>query len=164
MSFDFFAFRCREPSLDDTCFGICDDENGEKAYIDRTNRDKWIATVKNPRKVTVTFTAIDKCVLQDSDYKGRGRCDGMLTSQDHLYLIELKNKRESWAQDAIRQLTSTIEFLQEFHPDKLKTFRYKKAFACNKKRKFEFIEHEKKIKFYRKYNFRLDRNSEVKMS
>ena len=142
----------------DESFGICDDENGEKAYTDITNENKWIATVLNENRILLTFTAIDKCILQDSEYPERGRCDGMLTSQNHLFLIELKNQRPpGWKNIAIGQLESTIKFLQEFHKRELQRFKYKKAFACNKRhRGFKVIDHEKQSKFFRKYKFRLD--------
>ncbi|MEY4978801.1 MAG: hypothetical protein RLZZ352_1071 [Pseudomonadota bacterium] len=48
-------------------FGVCDDQTGQTAYVDTFvgNADHWIATVENKNQVPVTFTAIDKCVIQD---------------------------------------------------------------------------------------------------
>lgn len=44
---NFFDPACQEPPFTHTLFGICDDEDGNKAYTDVTNPDKWIATVEN---------------------------------------------------------------------------------------------------------------------
>ena len=48
MSVNFFEPSCQEPSKSDKCFGICDDRNGDVAYTDTTDSDKWIALVENP--------------------------------------------------------------------------------------------------------------------
>ena len=61
------------------------------------------------------FTAVDKCVLLDSEFEGHGRCDGMLTTDIHLYLVELKNQNPPWRTHAIDQLESTIQILRDNH-------------------------------------------------
>ena len=90
MKLNFFGVDCQYPSIAVNSFGLCDNQDGTKAYPDTANPDTWIAEVKNEDNLQITFTAIDKCVLQDHEYKGRGRCDGMLTTDTHLYLVELK--------------------------------------------------------------------------
>lgn len=152
---NFFDPRCQSGPFSDTQFGLCDDQNMTMACVNTTDPGRWIATVDNPAQKIVTFTAIDKCVINDDEHAGRGRCDAMLTTDDGLYLVELKNQRTEWRTHAVNQLTSTIEFLRTTHD--LSQFRHKKAFACNKKsRPFATIDNEKQNVFFRSYGFRLD--------
>ncbi len=160
MSWEFLASPCKEPSRTDIEFGICDDENGTKAYTDIDNPISWIATVSNENKKNVSFIAVDKCILQDTDEPGRGRCDGILVTEDQLYFVELKNQKKSWISDAIEQLESTIEFFKESH--NMEDFRHKKAFACNKKSKhFQEIDNEQNLNFFRKHKVRLDVQADI---
>jgi hypothetical protein len=157
MSLNFFINDCQEPNISDNEFGICDDENGTKAYTATHFRGKWIATVKNTNSIPLMFTPIDKCILDDNDFPGRGRCDGMLRSDIHLFLIELKNQQKGWKTDAIEQLESTIQFLKDNHIAELEKYKYKKAFACNKRHGyFQEIDNEFQLQFYRKHKFRID--------
>ena len=152
---DFFKPECQSGPFDQDQFGLCDDQNATRAYADTTSPEKWVATVKNPSQKAVTFTAIDKCVIQDCDEPDRGRCDGMLTTDDLLYLVELKDQRINWMPHAIKQLESTIRFLRNYHD--LTRFRHKKAFACNKRHKpFAHIDNELMLRFHRNYGFRID--------
>ena len=154
---DFFNPECQSGPFSQERFGLCDDQNATRAYADTTSPEKWVATVKNPSQKAVTFTAIDKCVIQDGDEPDRGRCDGMLTTVDLLYLVELKDQRAHWQPHAIAQLESTILFLRQHHLDDLSRFRHKKAFACNKRhRAFATIDHELKRRFFQSYGFRID--------
>lgn len=162
MSLNFFDTPCKEPALNHQEFGICDPENGTKAYTTTAEKGTWGATVKNENRMSVAFTAIDKCVLHDGDYPGRGRCDGMLTTDKHLYLVELKNTKFSEDAAGLKQIESTIQFLQEYHPDKLDSYTHKKGFVCNKRRpQFQVIENEKMRKFRDTYGFRIDLQAKV---
>lgn len=161
---NFFDPNCQQGPYTATTFGLCDPENGGVAYVDAASRNQqqWIATVENPSQQAVTFTAIDKCVIQDGDEPGRGRCDGMLTTQHLLYLVELKDQRKVWQTHAIEQLESTIQFLLAAHPDVSGRFRHKKAFACNKKHPaFVSVDHDEQQRFYKSYGFRLDLQATV---
>ena len=153
---DFFKPECQSGPFDQVQFGLCDDQNTTRAYVDTTNPSKWVATVKNPSQKAVTFTAIDKCVIQDGDEPTRGRCDGMLTTEDLLYLVELKDQKTNWQPHAIEQLASTIEFLRTRHTD-LSRFRHKKVFACNKRHR-AFVTHDNEFqrRFFKQYGFRID--------
>ena len=62
MSLDFFNNECKENSRNDRNFGLCDKQNGDRAYSDNSNPDDWIAIVKNNFK-EITFTPIDNCIL-----------------------------------------------------------------------------------------------------
>lgn len=152
---DFFKPECQSGPFSEARFGLCDDQNATRAYVDTATPEKWVATVENPSQRAVTFTAIDKCVIQDGDEPGRGRCDGMLTTEDLLYLVELKDQVPPWRQHAIDQLESSIRFLLDHHD--VSRFRHKKAFACNKRRQvFATIDNDLQLRFRRDYGFRID--------
>jgi hypothetical protein len=153
----------QEPPTKDIIFGICDDQNGQKAYIDRSDKDKWIATVFNERSFQLIFTAIDKGVINDNEHPNMGRCDGMITSNEHIYFLELKLQRKGGIAKAKCQLASTIDIFNQVHPNKLETYKHRKAFICNKKYPyFHVIEHEEKMAFFVKYKARLDINTDIK--
>ena len=155
MTVDFFKVICQEPLRKDFEFGLCDDNNGQKAYTNIDDPEKWIAKVKNDNKKELVFTAIDKCIINDEEHIGRGRCDGMLTSDEHLFFVELKDKLPPWQTEAKVQLESTVQFFIESHDASV--FKHKKIFACNKKaKKFIEIDNEENLKFFRKYKFRID--------
>lgn len=161
MSMNFFETTCQETPTNTSLFGLCDDQNGLKAYTNTSDSTKWIATVKNDSRKRLTFTAIDKCVIKDHEQIGRGRCDGMLTSSEHLLFIELKDiKKGGWVSDAIEQLESTVKFFKEHHD--VNRYRHKKAYACNKQKgHFREIDNEFNLRFFRKYKFRIDVQAEI---
>jgi hypothetical protein len=162
---DFFNVQCQSGPFTQARFGVCDDQVGQAAYVDTApaNAEKWIATVDNQKQIPVTFTAIDKCVIQDTDEPGRGRCDAMLSTSNSLILLELKDRKgkSNWRQHACDQLESTIRFLNDHHPGQLEQFTRKKAHACNrKKRGFVELESELKRRFWQ-YRFHLDTQATV---
>lgn len=160
MSIDFFNVKCQEPTLNADLFGLCDDQDGTKAYTNSDDPIKWIATVKNINKETIVFTAIDKCIIQDDELYGIGRCDCMLNTDNHIYFVELKDQAKGWISNAIEQLESTIQLFSTNH--NIKQYKHKKAFACNKNRKhFQEIDNELNLRFFRKYGVRLDVQSEI---
>ncbi|MCK9640259.1 MAG: hypothetical protein M0R39_10150 [Prolixibacteraceae bacterium] len=159
MSLNFLVNKCREAERTDLLFGLCDDQDGKKAYSNTDDQTKWIATVKNNKALALVFTPIDNCIIQKDEYPGRGRCDGMLTSAEHIYFVELKDIAKGWITDTIDQLESTIEFFKENHD--INTFRHKKAFACNKHRHFQAIDNEFNLAFFRKHRVRIDIQAEI---
>ncbi|MCU7616682.1 hypothetical protein NZ698_05690 [Chryseobacterium sp. PBS4-4] len=168
MSLNFFDNSCQEIPINKKLFGIRDDIDGIKAYIDENNPDDWAATVKNEKGnngegYNILFTAIDKCVLNDVEYPNRGRCEGMLTTEKHLFLLELKDRAKLHSGDMLIQLESTINFLNEFHPNELSNYKHKKVFGCNKKKKgiFYEIDNELQKKFFDKYKFRIDIQTDI---
>ena len=159
---EFFAAACQSGPFDLQTFGLCDDRTSTCAYVDTTTPSRWTATVMNPHCRPVTFTAIDNCVLKDGEALDTPRCDGMLTTGDLLYLVELKDQRAHWLPHAMAQLQSTIELLRAHHPDDLKRYRHKKVFACNKRSgAFRRIDQETQLRFFRTYGFRIDVQSTV---
>lgn len=160
MSLNFLNNTCKEQERFDLTFGICDSQDGTKAYSDAKNPETWIASVKNDSAIGLTFTPVDKCLIKDNEYPGRGRCDGILTSEQHLYFVELKNQAKDWISDAIVQLGSTIEFFKAAHD--IDQFKHKKAFACNKKRRqFHEVDNELNLSFFRKHKVRIDVQAEI---
>ncbi len=53
MSVYFFGTECTEPSRTDDVFGICDGQDGGKAYSNTTDKNKWIAVVKNSKGLSI---------------------------------------------------------------------------------------------------------------
>lgn len=159
---NFFKPDCQEPAINESKFGLCDDQNGTKAYTNINDQTKWIATVQNEKNKNLTFTAIDKCVLNDDEEPDRGRCDGMLISDsnEHIYFVELKDQSKKWTQHAINQLGSTVIFFIENHD--ISIYKYKKAFACNKKHPhFQEIDNELNLHFFRTYGVRIDLQARI---
>ncbi|MCB9287529.1 MAG: hypothetical protein H6560_09440 [Lewinellaceae bacterium] len=161
MSVNFFGTECTEPSKTDELFGICDDQDGEKAYSDTTDKNKWIAVVKNSKGLAASFTAIDHCIiiLKEGTKDEESTCDGMITFTDSLYQLK-KQGTGGWVSKAIAQLENTIKLLIAHHD--LKAFKYKKAFACNKKHpRFRSIDNEQNKRLFVTYGFRLDVQAEI---
>lgn len=166
MSMIFFETDCEEATRNERQFGICDDQNGTKAYTDIVDRNKWIAKVINENGINVSFTAIDNCIIifKEGTKDKESSCDGMLTFSQSLYLVELKEQGVGgWISAAKGQLENTIKLISENHD--LSNFRYKKAFACNRKHpNFTVIDTaERKSFFKRTKGFRIDVQAEIKI-
>ena len=151
MSLDFFNEECQYPSTSTDIFGLCDNNDGSRAFPNFDNEEIWIAEVKNIGKFEIVITAIDSCLLRHDEYPDRGRCDCMLTTETHLYFIELKNKRRKWIPGAMEQLESTMELFKGSHD----IFQYKKrkVFACNRKKRFVEITNAENKEFLRRTDF-----------
>lgn len=161
---NFFNTACQKGGITESLFGLCDDQAGGPAYVDfANNNDNWVATVINNSGLTLVFTAIDKCVLNDNDEKGRGRCDAMLTSSEHLYFVELKSAKKSTISHGKAQLASTIQFFLKHHLPAYSNYRHRKAFLCNNRKNSRFIviDNEEQKRFYREHGFRLDIQNQV---
>ncbi|HMU98901.1 MAG TPA: hypothetical protein PLJ37_08910 [Chitinophagales bacterium] len=164
MSVNFFETDCKESSRNEKQFGICDDQDGAKAYTDTTDNTKWIAKVTNDNEIDISFTAIDNCIIvyKEGTKEKESSCDGMLTFAQSLYLVELKKQSTGgWIADAKGQLENTIQLLSENHD--LSDFRFKKAFACNRKHpNFTVIDTAERKSFFERTNgFRIDVQAEI---
>jgi hypothetical protein len=164
MSVNFLETDCKEPPRTNNTFGICDDQNGSKAYTSITDNEKWIAKVINNANLAISFTAIDNCIVvfKEGTKDKESTCDGMLTFAESLYLVELKKQGTGgWLSDAKSQLENTIKLLHANH--QLNVFRYKKAYACNKKHpNFTVINAAERKAFFEKTNgFRIDAQTEI---
>ncbi|MBS1571899.1 MAG: hypothetical protein JST62_05830 [Bacteroidetes bacterium] len=166
MSANFFETDCKESSRNEKQFGICDDQNGTKAYTDTTDNRKWIAKVTNNNDIDISFTTIDNCIVvyKEGTKEKESSCDGMLTFAQSLYLVELKKQSTGgWIADAKGQLENTIKLLSKNHD--LSNFRFKKAFACNRKHpNFTVIDTAERKSFFERTNgFRIDVQTEIKI-
>jgi len=163
MSVNFFDSNCQEPPIDKPLFGICDNQNGERAYTDITDQNKWIATVENNNQVAIIFTAIDHCIeIRGENGDMDKRCDGMITYPDNIVFIELKDKEASWISDAINQLEVTINHFIANHD--LNIYKHKRAFACNKRHpRFQVIDTALKQRFFSEYRVRLNIEATIKI-
>lgn len=160
MNIDFFVPECQSDNIKTGKFGICDSldtSSKTPAYVDYDNEESWIACVENVSGNSVTFTAIDNCVVirrenGEMDY----RCDAMLTNVDNIVFIELKSQRRDWIQHAVwEQLYTTIKHFCENND--IGKYRYRRAFVCNRKHpRFDHSNKELMQTFYRKTGVRLN--------
>ena len=165
---DFFNNQCREPAIEHKKFGICDDEDGTKAYTDCENPDKWIAVIMNTNEISLTFTPIDNCLMMKNEYPGVKRCDGMITAEKQLYLFELKNKKGSTYGESLKQLESTIRHLYENNTREMENYNYKRACICKRKKKKKYHSNDSynadNSRLRRAYGFRLEVDNEIFIS
>ena len=149
-------------------FRLCDDPNEDPAYIDTDIDDcsKWIATVENNQEIEVIFTAIDNCIeILRSDGTMDNRCDGMLTYNNHLIFVELKEKnyRNNWVVKGEKQLKNTINVFIANHD--LEIYKSKKAYiANNKKPTFQSSQITRMDKFKDETGFRLIIQNTIEIS
>ena len=126
---DFFQNQCAETPQSNTKFYIVDDRNQTPAYTTTEKFDEKITEVENPNGKNVVFTPIDHCLITGNNPK---RCDGMLTGEKFLFLVEIKDrKRKRFAgakKEAKEQLTQTIALLRKTHPDLDNLFPKRKAY------------------------------------
>ena len=82
----------------------------------------------------MTFMPLDhNIVIHPTPDTTYSLCDGMLyeSNKDFLAFIELKVRKESWMNEAVTQLRSTIELFSENHD--ISEYRKRVAYAANKK-------------------------------
>ncbi|MBO1057617.1 MAG: hypothetical protein HEQ27_14265 [Dolichospermum sp. JUN01] len=167
MSINFFDANCQSQT-NQYKFGLCDDPNKDKdpAYIDTVDCSKWIAIVENNQEIEVIFTAIDNCIeILRSDGTMDNRCDGMLTYNNHLIFVELKerNFRNKWVGKGEEQLKNTINVFIANHD--LEIYKSKKAYiANNKKPTFQSSQITRMDKFKDETGFRLIIQNTIEIS
>lgn len=116
-------------------FGICDipPPPAQKAYIDSTNGQDWIAIVDNFYEESITFIPIDNCIeIRRPDGTMDNRCDGFLYYDVSIIFVELKQrniKGNKWIKDGDNQLRVTIGLFEK-EPES-KAFSVKKAYIAN---------------------------------
>lgn len=134
MSVDFSLGTCQSKSSK-KLFGLCDDlpPPHKPAYINETDGAKWIAVVDNYYEYEVTFTAIDHCIpIFLADGVMSKRCDGMLSYNDTVVFVELKQRAQlgsDWIIDAELQLRTTIGYFKA--SEQAGSFKSKRAYAAN---------------------------------
>ncbi len=107
MAINFFEADCTD-STNETVFGIYDVPPATLSFADSEN---WHVWVDNENGIDVTFIAIDQC-LEIPKADGE-RCEGMLTYNDMLIFIELKDRDGGrWAGKSRDQLINTIRLFK----------------------------------------------------
>jgi hypothetical protein len=162
MSIDFEKEACQQ-QIEANRFGICDDLPQQPAYLDTTELQKWMALLENELEFKITFTAIDNCIeIRRGNGDMDNRCDGMLTYDDNIIFVELKNVRSEWITNGLAQLERTIQHFMDNYD--MSTIRHKRAFLCNKKHpQFQVIEQTTKQQFFQKYKVRLNIQAIIKI-
>jgi hypothetical protein len=129
---DFFQAKCRTDDIEESGFGICDDTIQPWAYPDYLDKSKWIVSVRNAKGQKITFIAVDKCLdIRDDEKEKVSTCDAILTQNDSIVFVELKDRDPPWIAKAMSQLKSTIDIFSKNHD--ISKFKHKRAFASNKK-------------------------------
>jgi hypothetical protein len=110
-----FKILCQDVS-DARRFGICDDKDHQRAYIDTDNGADWMAVVHNDNREEVTFTALDNCIeMRKANGTMEKRCEGMLTFNGTIIFVEIKESAadaQSWAKVADKQLRVSIASIE----------------------------------------------------
>ncbi len=168
MSINFFDANCQSQTSQSK-FGLCDDPPPSKdpAYIDIDDCSKWIAIVENNQEIEVIFTAIDHCTeILRSDGKMDNRCDGMLTYNNNIIFVELKERKYTnsvWIEEGENQLRKIISVFINNHD--LQIFKSKKAYIANsKKPQFQYSHKERMQKFRNDTGFTLIIQNTIKVS
>lgn len=103
MAIDFFKSECRQKT-NEPIFGIYD---APPATLSFSKEEDWVVWIDNDQEKEIIHTAIDGCV-DIPDNEGE-RCESMLTYDDVLIFLELKDRDGGrWAGKARDQLINTI--------------------------------------------------------
>ena len=103
MAIDFFKSECKQKTKEPV-FGIYD---APPATLLFSKGEDWIVWIDNDQEKEITHTAIDGCI-DIPDNEGE-RCESMLTYEDVVIFLELKDRDGGrWAGKARDQLLNTI--------------------------------------------------------
>lgn len=139
MPINFLSAVCQEVT-DEVLFGICDDTPPPHipAYLnhDKLAKPGWIAEVINANAKEVTFTAIDNCiVIKRANGTDESRCEGMLTYEDAIIFLELKDRvSKGWLVKSRDQLITTITVFSQNHD--INNYKARRAHVANAQRPF----------------------------
>jgi hypothetical protein len=164
MSVDFFKIECQEITTEKK-FGLYDAEDSTPAKINLIDEASWNATVINHKAKEVLFTAIDNCIemlRENGDMDSR--CDAMLSYEDNLFFVELKNKRHSWQAEGLAQIESTINHLKAENEEFYFGFKKRKAIVSNSKHqfpRFQEINIEQREYFMKTHKVRIQFDAEI---
>lgn len=157
---DFFVPHCQRNKIVAEKFGLCDKEDKSvktPAYVDFDHPEQWIAVVENQTHKPLNFTAVDNCVeILRENGEMANRCDVMLTNEDYIVFVELKDQKGNWIEHAVYdQLQTTIDYFKANHD--ISKYRYKRAFACNRQHpKFKCSNKERMQSFFKQNGIRLN--------
>lgn len=121
----------------------------------------------NPEGVVIQFAVVDKCLLQDSDQPGQGRCEGMFMYHSHCCWFEIKHQ-EDWGKarkKAYRQLEDTIQFFRSSHPIAADTVLFALVALLGKRRSpaVSTANQEKRLHFLDNYGVSLIEGNEIRI-
>ncbi len=132
---DIFKLLCQD-TTGERKFGICDNKDHERAFIDVADGRNWMAVILNDNRYEATFTAIDNCIeIRRPNGRLESRCEGAITYNNTIIFLEIKERlgpARAWAKDADDQLRITISSI-ESRID-LDDFTIKKAAITNRLR------------------------------
>lgn len=162
MSINFLKDECLTIT-NEGIFGICDNADRATAYIQKDNPGEWIATIVNESAKKIEFRAIDNCVVVlRKDGSQEKSCDALLTYSDNIVFIELKDDRQRWMENGIKQLEATIIHFSVNHD--ILQYKHRRAFVSNKRHPdFHVIDVEHKIRFRDKHKVRLNVQAKIKV-
>lgn len=127
MAIDFFKSECRQKTKA-PIFGIYDAPPATLLFY---NEEDWVVWVDNDQEKEIIHTAIDGCV-DIPDNEGE-RCESMLTYDDVIIFLELKDRDGGrWAGKARDQLLNTIALFRRDANIDIYSRRY--AHIANKQR------------------------------
>jgi len=133
---DLFKILCQDET-DLGLFGICDDKPHQRAYIDNSDGQKWTAVISNKFNRKIVFTALDNSIeFNKANGKSESRCEGILTYEETIIFIEIKERTgdaKTWARKADTQLRNSISIV--LAKVDLDIFTNKKAYICNRHQK-----------------------------
>jgi hypothetical protein len=164
MSVNFFKANCQK-TTNEKKFGLYDAENNTPAKIKLTNEPSWNATVINPDAKKILFTAIDHCIdifRENGDMDDR--CDTMMSYENNLLFVELKNKRDSWQAEGLSQIEATIKRLKEENEAYYYSFQKRKAIVANRKHQFpcfQELNSEQREYFWKTHKARIQFEAEI---
>jgi hypothetical protein len=135
---DFFRDECQkhighncQQRIDDVKFGICDNETRPHAYVDTIESSIWIVPVDNSKQQEIIFIPVDKSLnIRKADGNLDSTCDAILSYENNIVFIELKEKDPPWIAKAIDQLKNTISIFALNHD--IGRYKKRRAFASNK--------------------------------
>lgn len=164
MNIDFCKKECQSRTIEKR-FGIYDAEDNSPAVLKFEDENCWNAIVTNDSCKDLLFTAIDNCIeIWRKTGEMDNRCDGMLTFDETLLLIELKNKRDSWQAEGLSQIEATIKQMQNIETGFFYKFKKRKAIVSNRKNQFPSFQESNKEQreyFMKEYKTRVQFESEI---
>ena len=126
----FDAAYVKEAAKNDKEFGIYDPGNSQPAL---TTKDLKLyqATVLNPQGHSLQFVPVDHNMdIRRANGEQESTCDGMMyDNKEYLSFIELKDKDQGWASEAVDQLRNTISLFGLNH--NIFDFKRRRAYAVN---------------------------------
>jgi len=164
MPIDFFRVQCQRPTRE-TRFGLFDAEDNTPAKILYADEPSWNATVLNNDQKEILFTAIDNCIdIWRNQNEMESRCDAMMTYESNLLFIELKNRRNTWQEEGLSQIESTIKGMIEEQNVFYYSFNKRKAIVANARHQFPHFQNnnlEQREYFMREYKARIQFEAQI---